>query len=120
MPLTRRAATGRAGEAAAFDWYRAAGYRLVARNWMCRIGEIDLIVARGPTVVFCEVKARRGSALGGPFEAVTRRKQEKLKRLAESFLAAWSGTCHEMRFDVASVTIARDGRASVHVFEQAF
>jgi putative endonuclease len=87
---------------------------------MCRMGEVDLIVATRCTVVFCEVKARRGSALGGPFEAVTWKKQEKLRRLAEGFLANWSGGCREVRFDVASVMIAPDGRASVHVFEQAF
>jgi putative endonuclease len=115
-----RAETGRAGEAAALAWYRSAGYRLVARNWTCRAGEVDLILARGRTVVFCEVKTRRGSAFGDPFEAVTWRKQEKLRLLAETYLAGGGKGRNEVRFDVASVIVAPDGHPSVHVFEQAF
>jgi putative endonuclease len=115
-----RSVTGRTGEAATLAWYRSAGYRLIARNWQCRAGEVDLIVARGRTVVFCEVKTRRGLAFGGPFEAVTRKKQEKLRLLAETFLAGGTGGPEEVRFDVASVIVAPDGNPSVHVFEQAF
>ena len=70
------------GEDAAVEHYRRRGYRLLARNWTCRIGELDLVLARGSTVVFCEVKARSGSAFGGPHEAVTWRKQRKLRALA--------------------------------------
>ncbi len=115
-----RAVTGRTGEAAALAWYRAAGYRLVARNWTCRAGEVDLILARGRTVVFSEVKTRRGSAFGDPFEAVTWRKQEKLRLLAETFLAGGGKGPNEVRFDVASVVVAPDGHLSIDVFEQAF
>ncbi len=118
-----RWSVGRRGEDAALDRYLRTGYRLVARNWRCRLGEIDLVVARGSVVVVCEVKTRRGSSLGGPFESVTARKQEKLRRLAQAFLASASGALagadRDVRFDVASVTVGRDG-AAVHVFEDAF
>jgi putative endonuclease len=117
----RRLAIGRRGEDAALDRYLRGGYRLLARNWRCRLGEIDLVVARGSVVVVCEVKTRRGSSLGGPFESVTARKQEKLRRLAQAFLASESGALAgaDVRFDVASVTVGRAGVA-VHVFEDAF
>jgi putative endonuclease len=92
----------------------------VATNWSCRLGEIDLIVARDDTLVFCEVKARRGPAFGAPFEAVTRTKQRKLRVLAEAFLAVSSRTPREVRFDVASVTFDARGRANVYLFEHAF
>jgi putative endonuclease len=116
---------GRLGEEAALRRYLRAGYRPVARNWRCRIGEIDLILERGGTLVVCEVKARRGPGLGAPFEAVHRRKQQKLRLLAESFLATRGRTVAaletaQVRFDVASVTVTADGDASVHIFEEAF
>src|SRR5262245_11324966 len=59
-----RARRGRAGEDAAWSRYLELGYRLVARNWRCRLGEIDLLLARGRVLVVCEVKARRGAAFG--------------------------------------------------------
>jgi putative endonuclease len=119
-----RPAIGRIGEDAALARYTAAGYRLIARNWRCRLGELDLVVARGAVVVVCEVKTRRGSLLGGPYESVTLRKQQKLRRLAQVFLSselrALAGAADpDVRFDVASVTVGPAG-VEVHVFEDAF
>jgi putative endonuclease len=116
------AATGRRGEDAALLRYTRAGYTVVARNWRCRLGEIDLILTRGATLVVCEVKARRGASLGGPYEAVGHRKQAKLRALAEAFLlshARVAAAVAEVRFDVASVMVSGDEDA-VHVFEDAF
>ena len=113
---------GRTGEIAALARYRAAGYRVVARNWRCALGEVDLIMARGSTVVFCEVKARSGTSLGGPFDAVSASKQRKVRQLAEAFLQStdpWQEQ-DQIRFDVASVLVRRDGTTAVHVFEDAF
>jgi putative endonuclease len=115
-------ALGRAGEEAALAWYRSRGYALVARNWRCALGELDLVLARGADLVFCEVKARRGAAFGGPFEAVTGRKQRKLALLAEAFLASCGARPRSVRFDVASVLVdaGSPGGLRVHVFEHAF
>lgn len=114
------ASVGSAGEAAALARYRAEGYRLIVRNWRCPLGELDLVLGRGRGVVFCEVKSRRGSALGGPFESVTALKQLRVRRLAEAFLISQGLRPEGVRFDVASVTRAREGGWSVHVFEDAF
>lgn len=111
---------GRAGEVAALKHYRRAGYRVVARNWRCALGEIDLVVAKGSLLVFCEVKSRRGVGLGGPYEAVNWRKQRKLRTLAEAFLAASQEAAAAVRFDVASVSLDARGHPSVFVFEGAF
>ena len=73
------AEAGRLGEDAALDAYLHRGFALVARNWRCRIGELDLVLARGEQLVFCEVKTRRGDAFGGGWEAVTARKQAKVR-----------------------------------------
>lgn len=107
------------GERAAWRWYRERGYRLVARNWRSRLGELDLVVERGGTLVFCEVKAR-ASALAGPFEAVTQAKQRKVRVVAESFLMTTRAKPEVCRFDVASVVLGRGGTPRVHVFEDAF
>lgn len=123
MATEKRSATldlGKAGEQATLSSYRKAGYRLVARNWRCFLGELDLVLIRGTTLVFCEVKTRRGFGLGGPHEAVDGRKQHKLRLLAETFLAASSMNAEDVRFDVASVTSDGLGDITVHVFEDAF
>jgi putative endonuclease len=115
-----RANVGLIGEDAAVAGYLSKGYRLVARNWRCRIGEIDVVVARPGLLVFCEVKCRRGRSFGQPFEAVGAVKQRKLRQLAEAFLAGSGLAAERVRFDVASVTLDRGGRPSVYVFEDAF
>ena len=99
-----RRALGASGEQAAANWYVANGYDVVARNWRCRDGELDLIVRRGRAFVFCEVKTRTSVAFGAPVEAVTRTKQMRLRHLAARWLADHAGIrATEIRFDVASV-----------------
>ena len=115
-----RSEVGRAGEAAALTHYRRAGYRVVVRNWTCPLGEIDLVVAKGSVMVFCEVKSRRGVGLGGPYEAVNWKKRRKLRVLAEAFLEASGQEPSGIRFDVASVTADARGKPFVFVFEDAF
>lgn len=98
---------GALGEQRAADWYRENGYTVVARNWRCREGELDLVVARPGELVFCEVKARSSARFGTAAEAVTARKQARLRLLATRFLAA-SGDGgrrgRDLRFDVVAVT----------------
>ena len=99
-----RRALGASGEQAAADWYVANGYGVVARNWRCRDGELDLILRRGRAFVFCEVKTRSSTMFGAPVEAVTRTKQVRLRHLAARWLADHAGVrASEIRFDVASV-----------------
>jgi putative endonuclease len=111
---------GRTGEDAALALYSARGFRPVARNWTCRLGEIDLVLSQGVLLVFCEVKSRRGGSFGAPFEAVNWTKQRKLRALGEAFLSGWREPVRAVRFDVASVTVDGSGRARVHLFEDAF
>jgi len=98
-----RRALGASGEQAAADWYQRNGYEVVARNWRCRDGELDLVLRRGRTFVFCEVKARTTTAFGAPVEAITRDKQARLRRLAARWLDESPVHAGEIRFDVASV-----------------
>ena len=110
---------GSRGEDAAADAYRRRGYRVVARNWRCGLGELDLVIERPGVLVFCEVKTRRGSILGGGYEAVTWKKRAKLRTLAEAYLQASGARPRTIRFDVASVAV-HGPRSSIEVFEDAF
>ena len=110
-----RRALGARGEALAARWYEAHGYTVVARNWRCRAGEIDLVLARGRTVVVCEVKTRSSTAYGTPAEAVTPAKQLRLRRLALRWLDENEVRRGPLRFDVACVV-----GNSVEVIESAF
>jgi len=115
----RRPALGRAGEGAALRIYEKRGYALVARNWRCPLGELDLVLLRRGTLVVCEVKTRGGAAFGGGYEAVTWSKRRKLRRLAEAFLQQEGAHVAQVRFDVASVWLGGGG-ADVEIFEDAF
>jgi putative endonuclease len=115
-----RTDVGRRGEAAVERLYVSRGYRVVARNWRCRIGELDLVVVRGATLVICEVKTRRGARCGGGYEAVGARKRQKLRALAETFCLQHPIAASSIRFDVASVLLRSDGSAAVEIFDDAF
>ena len=117
--IDERPARGRAGEEAALRVYRGKGFREVARNWRCPLGEIDLVLERPGLLVFCEVKSRSGAAFGGGYEAVTWAKRRKLRQLAEVFLESYRPLDARVRFDVASVWLGPAG-ADVEIFEDAF
>jgi putative endonuclease len=110
-----RRALGAHGEALTARWYEARGYQVLDRNWRCRDGELDLVLAKGRTLVFCEVKTRSSTAFGAPVEAVTRPKQQRLRGLALRWLEAHDLRGVELRFDVAGVV----GR-EITVIEAAF
>lgn len=108
--VARRRALGTAGEDLAAAWYAERGYEVVARNWRCRDGELDLIVTDGRSLVFCEVKARSSLAFGSPLEAVTHAKRQRIRRLAARWLDEHPGRARSIRFDVVGVL---DGRLDV-------
>ncbi|HLW45408.1 MAG TPA: YraN family protein [Acidimicrobiales bacterium] len=94
---------GDRGEQLAAAWYLGHGYEILDRNWRCAVGEIDLVLRKGATVVICEVKTRSSLAYGSPGEAVTGRKRTRLRRLAARWLVTHSVHAHTVRFDVAAV-----------------
>jgi putative endonuclease len=110
---------GTHGEDAVARWYEARGYTVASRNWRVREGELDLVLQRGQTLVFCEVKTRRGDAFGTPFEAVTVAKRRRLRTLAIRWLAEHRVRARELRFDVAAVRMHGDV-GQIEVIEAAF
>ncbi len=114
-----RGSLGREGEDAAARLYERLGYRVEARN--LRIGrvELDLVLRRGRELVFCEVKTRRGRALGLPEESVDARKRARLLRAAEGYLAR-RGARGDVRFDVVAVSRDGTGKLELRRLENAF
>ncbi|PTR34876.1 putative endonuclease [Luteibacter sp. OK325] len=84
---TERRATGDHFEGAALSFLQARGLRLVRANFLCRHGEIDLVMRDGDTVVFVEVRYRRSAAFGGALGSVTAAKRRKLISAAHLWLA---------------------------------
>jgi putative endonuclease len=106
-PLTRNE-LGALGEQLAVEHLRALGLRILARNWRCRYGELDVIAADGDrTVVFIEVKTRSGDGFGGIAEAVTHAKVRRIRRLAAIWLAGQDTSWAHVRIDVIGVRIGR-------------
>lgn len=99
----RRRLLGACGEALAAAWYEEEGYEVLQRNWRCELGEIDLVLRKGRTLVVCEVKTRTSLAYGTPAEAVTAAKRARLRRLAARWLASHDVRAVTVRFDVAAV-----------------
>ena len=99
---------GRAGQRSAEAWLARRGYRIVERNWRCRLGEIDLVALDGDTLCIVEIKARSGARHGPAIAAVDRRKQHRIARVAAQLLAeiGWQGPC---RFDVLGLDRTGDG-----------
>lgn len=110
------AARGRWGEDQAAAWYRRHGYTVLDRNWRApSIGEIDLVVCRGNTVVVSEVKARRSERFGPAAAAVGPLKQRRLRQLAAAWLRAHDVSGVDVRFDVVAIT-----GVELDVIEHAF
>ncbi len=104
-----RAELGALGEQLAVDYLTGRGWAILARNWRCRHGELD-VIATAPdtrTVVFVEVKTRTGDGFGGLAYAVPPEKVRRLRRLAGIWLAGQESRWDEVRLDVIGVRIGR-------------
>lgn len=94
---------GRRGELVAAKWLEARGYVLIDRNWRCGLGEVDLILRTGRTIVFAEVKTRSSLIFGHPFEAITPAKAARLRRLVGQWCRANGPVPWSLRIDVVGV-----------------
>lgn len=111
--------TGRVAEERALAHLRGAGLRLVERNYRCRLGEVDLIMTDGRTVVFVEVRYRRHGGFGGAVGSIDGRKQRRLTAAAAHFLQRRGWGRHPCRFDVVALDGDRD-HGTLHWISDAF
>jgi len=110
---------GRDGEDAAAKLLARLGFRVLERNYRCRLGEVDLICRHGDTLVFVEVKTRAEGSLAAGTDAVHGRKRSRIVKAAAEYLSehdSWDRPC---RFDVVSV-VRRDGRLEAEHLPDAF
>jgi putative endonuclease len=101
----RRREIGRVGEQLASDFLQKKGYHILSRNWSTRLGELDLVVEDGETLVFVEVRTTCSSRFGLGFQSVDWRKQQKVRRLALQYLQQNRLGQRPIRFDVISVLL---------------
>jgi putative endonuclease len=115
-----RAVRGRHGEAVAARYLLNQGYRILARGFRTRCGEIDLVAAEGDELVFVEVKSRASLQCGDPLEAVTVAKRRRILRAAALYLqssGSWERPC---RFDLVAVRWGPAGEEEVEHIRDAF
>jgi putative endonuclease len=113
-------ARGNRGEAGVARFLRKQGYVLLASQWRCRFGELDLVAKdRRGTICFVEVKLRGAGSIAFPREFVDARKRERIRKTAAAYLSS-----HDLdvpaRFDVAEVYEEQDGTLRVQYLESAF
>ncbi len=108
-------ASGAWGEELALRFLTRRGYTLVERNYRTRYGELDLIVREGSTLVFVEVKLRRGTGFGDPLEAITPHKQATIRSLAEQYLLDREPVFDSLRFDVVGILVGKDAPRVRHI-----
>ncbi|HHL39875.1 MAG TPA: YraN family protein [Deltaproteobacteria bacterium] len=119
MSTSANSELGRRGEDEAARLLTARGYRILARNYRTRRGEVDIVAADGDAIVFVEVKTRAGAGFGAPAAAVDARKMRRMTLASRAFLALHGLEDRPARFDVVSVEI-RDGRTRCELIKNAF
>lgn len=110
---------GKIGEIIAAKHLEAKGFKIIAKNYKNKIGEIDLIAKDGDYLVFVEVKTRLSAAFGNPVEAVNFYKQRKIRQVALAYLKQHKLLEQNCRFDVVSIIGQADDCVITHI-ENAF
>lgn len=114
-----RIALGKLGEDLARKRLKKLGYRILATNYRCPLGEIDLIARDGEFLVFVEIKTRTNQSLGQAKEAVNKRKQVQLSKVALAYMKSYNLWGTKARFDVVAVGVS-DGRKEIEIIQDAF
>ena len=114
-----RLSLGKFGEDLALKEIKGLGYKRIIRNYRCPLGEVDLIAIDGDTLVFIEVKTRKGRSLAYAKEAVNDRKRRQLSKVALFYMKSNNLNEVRARFDVVAVSLA-GGEQQVEVIQNAF
>ena len=110
---------GAVGESVAARFLQDQGLVILQRNYRFERGEIDIVAQEGDELVFVEVKSRRSKSFGEPEEAVTQKKQEQIRKVAEGYLYEHAAENSPCRFDVVAI-IFDNGEAQISHLKNAF
>lgn len=116
MPHERRR-FGDAGEDLAVAYFEQRGFRVVARNWLCRLGEIDIVMERRGILHFVEVKARRSLEFGYPETSITGKKLRHLARTIEAYFSRHGHIPEEFHVHALAITRLSDAEPEYHWVE---
>ncbi|WP_422445863.1 YraN family protein [Thermoanaerobacterium sp. DL9XJH110] len=111
---------GSLGEQLATEFLKRLNYRILATNYRCRFGELDIIALDGGTIVFVEVKTRSTQNFGKGMEAVNYYKQQKIKKTALAYLNESKHPFKNLRFDVIDILINREKTPEITHIVNAF
>lgn len=112
---------GQLGEKAAASFLQRKGYEIIARNWRCRSGEIDLVAQLNDVLIIVEVRTRRSTRHGTAVESIDRHKQNKLRSLALIYQQLERKQQRTVRFDVIAIQLNLDESiAELNHIENAF
>jgi putative endonuclease len=114
----KRASLGQWGEKLALDFFKKQGMKILGTNFRCPAGEIDIIARSGRQIVFVEVKTRSSGVFGTPQEAVNKRKQQQILRVAQWYLEQ-NPLNLQPRFDVLAIR-TEEGKPSLEHIPDAF
>jgi len=121
LPKTlSRTGLGATGEELAISYLKKLGYRIVERNFRCKLGEIDVVAYDGNTLVFVEVRTKKSRHFGSPVSSVSYQKQRKLISLAKFYIKKHKLFNKSARFDVVGVRFDSDGSYRINLIQNAF
>lgn len=117
---TERRLFGNRGEDLAAAYFEERGFRVIDRNWSCRLGEIDLILKKGEVLHFVEVKTRHTRDFGHPEEGITRGKLAKLKRAIQLYLLEHASPDAVFRVDALAILAEPEQEPEITYIENIF
>jgi len=110
---------GKKGEDVALRFLKKRGYRIIERNYVCKMGEMDIIAREKDTLAFIEVKTRTSTLFGPPQLAVNSKKQRQLSKVALSYLKTKQLEDIKARFDVVAILLGPKGE-EIELIKDAF
>jgi putative endonuclease len=110
---------GKFGEELALRKIKRLGYKKIVRNFRCPLGEVDIIARDGDTLVFMEIKTRKGRSIGYAKEAVNAKKKRQISKVALAYMKSRDCSDLRARFDVVAISLGR-GKPEIEVIKNAF
>ena len=118
--MSTKQSLGKLGEALAANFLEQKGYIIIATNWHCRYGEVDIVACLNNVWAFVEVKTRQGDKTEDAFTVITSKKQQKIIKTVQSFCAEHNLDDIDWRIDAIAVVFPHNGQPIIEHVEDAF